>query len=88
MFLDEPTGGVDPATRQQFWKLIYDAAERGITVFVTTHYMDEAEYCDRISIMVDGKIKAMGTPDELKRSLGLPDMDSVFTYLARTSTRQ
>lgn len=88
VFLDEPTGGVDPATRQQFWKLIYDAAERGITVFVTTHYMDEAEYCDRISIMVDGKIKAMGTPDELKRSLGLPDMDSVFTYLARTSTRQ
>ena len=66
VFLDEPTGGVDPATRRQFWELIYDAAERGITVFVTTHYMDEAEYCDRISIMVDGKIKALGTPDETK----------------------
>ena len=88
VFLDEPTGGVDPATRRQFWQLIYAAADRGITVFVTTHYMDEAEYCDRISIMVDGKIKAMGTPEELKQSLGLPDMDSVFTYLARTSTRQ
>ena len=67
VFLDEPTGGVDPATRRQFWELIYDAARRGITVFVTTHYMDEAEYCDRISIMVDGKIKAMGTPGELKK---------------------
>ena len=88
VFLDEPTGGVDPATRRQFWQLIYEAADRGITVFVTTHYMDEAEYCDRISIMVDGKIKAMGTPDELKRSLRQPDMDSVFTYLARQSTRQ
>ena len=88
VFLDEPTGGVDPATRRQFWKLIYAAADRGITVFVTTHYMDEAEYCDRISIMVDGKIRAMGTPDELKQSLGEPDMDHVFTRLARTSTRQ
>lgn len=88
VFLDEPTGGVDPATRRQFWQLIYDAAGRGITVFVTTHYMDEAEYCDRISIMVDGKIKAMGTPDELKRSLGQTDMDGVFTSLARQSTRQ
>ena len=88
VFLDEPTGGVDPATRRQFWQLIYEAADRGITVFVTTHYMDEAEYCDRISIMVDGKIKAMGTPEELKRSLRQPDMDSVFTYLARQSTRQ
>ena len=87
VFLDEPTGGVDPATRRQFWELIYDAAERGITVFVTTHYMDEAEYCDRISIMVDGKIKALGTPDELKRSLNQPDMNSVFTYLARQATR-
>lgn len=87
VFLDEPTGGVDPATRRQFWELIYDAAERGITVFVTTHYMDEAEYCDRISIMVDGKIKALGTPDELKRSLNQPDMDHVFTYLARQATR-
>lgn len=88
VFLDEPTGGVDPATRRQFWELIYDAADRGITVFVTTHYMDEAEYCDRISIMVDGKIKAMGTPNELKREFNQPDMDHVFTYLARQSTRQ
>ncbi len=87
VFLDEPTGGVDPATRRQFWELIYDAASRGITVFVTTHYMDEAEYCDRISIMVDGKIKAMGTPDELKQMYNQPDMDHVFTYLARQATR-
>ena len=87
VFLDEPTGGVDPATRRQFWELIYDAAQRGITVFVTTHYMDEAEYCDRISIMVDGKISAMGTPEELKRNLHQPDMDHVFTYLARQATR-
>ena len=87
VFLDEPTGGVDPATRRQFWELIYEAASRGITVFVTTHYMDEAEYCDRISIMVDGKIKAMGTPDELKKRYGQPDMDHVFTYLARQATR-
>ena len=87
VFLDEPTGGVDPATRRQFWELIYDAASRGITVFVTTHYMDEAEYCDRISIMVDGKISAMGTPEELKRTLNQPDMDHVFTYLAKQATR-
>ena len=87
VFLDEPTGGVDPATRRQFWELIYDAAHRGITVFVTTHYMDEAEYCDRISIMVDGKIKGIGTPDELKREFNQPDMDHVFTYLARQATR-
>ena len=87
VFLDEPTGGVDPATRRQFWELIYDAAARGITVFVTTHYMDEAEYCDRISIMVDGKIKAIGTPDELKKEYNQPDMDHVFTYLARQATR-
>ena len=87
VFLDEPTGGVDPATRRQFWELIYDAAHRGITVFVTTHYMDEAEYCDRISIMVDGKISALGTPDELKQRLHQPDMDHVFTYLARQATR-
>ena len=87
VFLDEPTGGVDPATRRQFWELIYDAASRGITVFVTTHYMDEAEYCDRISIMVDGKISAMGTPEELKRRFDKPDMDGVFTYLARQATR-
>ena len=87
VFLDEPTGGVDPATRRQFWELIYDAAQRGITIFVTTHYMDEAEYCDRISIMVDGKIKALGTPEELKKKLNQPDMDHVFTLLARQATR-
>ena len=87
VFLDEPTGGVDPATRRQFWELIYDAAQRGITVFVTTHYMDEAEYCDRISIMVDGKISAIGTPDDLKAQFHQPDMDHVFTYLARQATR-
>ena len=87
VFLDEPTGGVDPATRRQFWELIYDAAQRGITVFVTTHYMDEAEYCDRISIMVDGKISALGTPDELKQRFQQPDMDHVFTYLARKAKR-
>ena len=87
VFLDEPTGGVDPATRRQFWELIYDAAHRGITVFVTTHYMDEAEYCDRISIMVDGKISALGTPSELKERFHQPDMDHVFTYLARQATR-
>ncbi len=87
VFLDEPTGGVDAATRRQFWQLIYQAAQRGITVFVTTHYMDEAEYCDRISIMVDGKISAMGTPAELKQQYHQPDMDGVFTWLARKSTR-
>ena len=87
VFLDEPTGGVDPATRRQFWELIYDAAHRGITVFVTTHYMDEAEYCDRISIMVDGKISALGTPAELKERFQQPDMDHVFTYLARQAKR-
>ena len=87
VFLDEPTGGVDPATRRQFWELIYGAAERGITVFVTTHYMDEAEYCDRISIMVDGKIKAIGTLKALTREFNQPDMDHVFTYLARQATR-
>ena len=88
VFLDEPTGGVDPATRQQFWQLIYDAAARGITVFVTTHYMDEADYCDRLSIMVDGQIRAIGTPDQLKEEFGQKDMDGVFTYLARGSSRQ
>jgi ABC-2 type transport system ATP-binding protein len=87
VFLDEPTGGVDPATRRQFWELIYEAAGRGITVFVTTHYMDEAEYCDRISIMVDGKIKAMGTPEALMQEYKQPDMDHVFTLLARQATR-
>ena len=87
VFLDEPTGGVDPATRRQFWQLIRSAAQRGITVFVTTHYMDEAEYCDRISIMVDGKISAMGTPAELKAQYGMADMDSLFTHLARQAKR-
>ncbi|TCO93221.1 ABC-2 type transport system ATP-binding protein [Bacteroides heparinolyticus] len=87
VFLDEPTGGVDPATRRHFWELIYDTAERGITVFVTTHYMDEAEYCDRISIMVDGKIKGIGTPGALKQEFNQPDMNHVFTYLAKQATR-
>lgn len=87
VFLDEPTGGVDPKTRRQFWELIADAARSGITVFVTTHYMDEAEYCDRISIMVDGKISAIGTPAELKSRYGKTDMDGVFTYLARQAKR-
>ena len=88
VFLDEPTGGVDPATRKQFWELIYEAACSGITVFVTTHYMDEAEYCDRISIMVDGRVKALGTPIELIKQFNQPDMDHVFTYLARQAERQ
>lgn len=87
VFLDEPTGGVDPATRRQFWQLIYDTAAQGMTVFVTTHYMDEAEYCDRISIMVDGKISAIGTPAELCRRSGQPDIDSLFTALARQGRR-
>ena len=87
VFLDEPTGGVDPATRKQFWNLIYEAAGRGITVFVTTHYMDEAEYCDRISIMVDGKIKAMGSPAELKQQYAATDMGEVFRLLARGAKR-
>lgn len=87
VFLDEPTGGVDSATRHRFWQLIYDAADEGMTVFVTTHYMDEAEYCDRISIMVDGKIRAIGTPDELKETYQQADMDGVFTYLARGAAR-
>ena len=87
VFLDEPTGGVDPATRRQFWELISEATKRGITVFVTTHYMDEAEYCDRISIMVDGKISAIGTPTELKARYRMADMDSVFTHLARQANR-
>ncbi len=85
VFLDEPTSGVDPITRRQFWELIYAAAERGTTVFVTTHYLDEAEYCDRISIMVEGKIGAIGTPDELKRQFDTPTLDDVFVRLARPS---
>lgn len=87
VFLDEPTGGVDPATRRQFWELIYRAADRGITVFVTTHYMDEAEYCDRVSIMVDGKIEALDTPDNLKRQYEAVDMYGVFLKLARKAER-
>lgn len=83
VFLDEPTGGVDPITRRQFWELIYAAAARGTTVFVTTHYMDEAEYCDRISIMVDGHIGAMGTPSELKQEWDVPTVDELFVRLAR-----
>lgn len=85
VFLDEPTGGVDPVTRRQFWELIYDAAERGITVFVTTHYMDEAEYCDRVSIMVDGKIEALDSPANLKNKFKVNSMDDVFYQLARGS---
>ena len=87
VFLDEPTGGVDPATRRQFWELIYQAADQGITVFVTTHFMDEAEYCDRISIMVDGVIRALDTPDRLKRQFGVETMDDVFQQLAREAVR-
>lgn len=83
VFLDEPTGGVDPITRRQFWDLIYEAANRGITVFVTTHYMDEAEYCDRISIMVDGKIEALDTPVNLMKKYESGNMDGVFLKLAR-----
>jgi ABC-2 type transport system ATP-binding protein len=83
VFLDEPTGGVDPITRRQFWKMIYRAASEGITVFVTTHYMDEAEYCDRVSIMVDGKIEALDTPAGLKRQFGCSSMNDVFLKLAR-----
>jgi ABC-2 type transport system ATP-binding protein len=83
VFLDEPTGGVDPITRRQFWEMIYAAAANGTTVFVTTHYMDEAEYCDRISIMVDGRIAALGTPAELKERFGAPSLDEVFVRLVR-----
>lgn len=84
VFMDEPTSGVDPITRRQFWDLIYEAADRGTTVFVTTHYMDEAEYCDRVSIMVDGRIDALDTPGGLKRTFGAPDIDEVFVKLARS----
>lgn len=88
VFLDEPTGGVDPATRRQFWELIYQAADQGITVFVTTHYMDEAEYCNRISIMVDGQIKALDTPARLKQQFSAEMMDDVFQKLARGAVRK
>jgi ABC-2 type transport system ATP-binding protein len=87
VFLDEPTGGVDPVTRREFWELIYDASERGITVFVTTHYMDEAEYCNRVSIMVDGRIEALDTPKNLKKTFNSLSMDEVFLKLARKAVR-
>lgn len=87
VFLDEPTGGVDPAVRRQFWEMIYDASQQGITVFVTTHYMDEAEYCNRVSIMVDGKVAALDTPSNLKKSMGVETMDEVFYKLAREAKR-
>jgi ABC-2 type transport system ATP-binding protein len=83
VFLDEPTGGVDPITRRQFWDLIYDASRKGITVFVTTHYMDEAEYCDRVSIMDEGRIEALGSPVELMMEYGTEDMNGVFLKIAR-----
>jgi ABC-2 type transport system ATP-binding protein len=87
VFLDEPTGGVDPVTRREFWNMIYLAADKGITVFVTTHYMDEAEYCNRVSIMVDGKIEALDTPGGLKKTFNTDSMDSVFLKLARGAVR-
>lgn len=87
VFLDEPTGGVDPVTRREFWGLIYQAAEQGTTIFVTTHYMDEAEYCHRVSIMVDGRIEALDAPERLKASLEATSMDEVFLKLARKAKR-
>jgi ABC-2 type transport system ATP-binding protein len=87
VFLDEPTGGVDPVTRRQFWDLIYDAADKGVTIFVTTHYMDEAEYCNRISIMVDGKVEALDSPTNLKKQFNAGSMEEVFYQLARGAKR-
>ncbi len=87
VFLDEPTGGVDPLTRRQFWEMIYEAAAGGTTVFVTTHYMDEAEYCSRVSIMADGRIRALDTPAALKREFGAATMDDVFRKIAREAKR-
>lgn len=87
VFLDEPTGGVDPITRREFWNLIYDAAAAGITIFVTTHYMDEAEYCNRVSIMVDGKVEALDSPANLKQQFNVQSMDEVFLHLARKAKR-
>lgn len=87
VFLDEPTGGVDPSMRRQFWDLIYDAADKGITIFVTTHYLDEAEYCNRVSIMVDGRIDALDTPAGLRKQFGVESMDEVFYKLARQAKR-
>lgn len=88
VFLDEPTGGVDPLTRRQFWEMIYEAANNGITVFVTTHYMDEAEYCNRISIMVDGKVEAYDSPSNLKKLYGVNSVDEVFRLLASKTNRE
>jgi ABC-2 type transport system ATP-binding protein len=88
VFLDEPTGGVDPVTRRQFWDMIYEASEDGITVFVTTHYMDEAEYCNRISMMVDGAVVAVDTPARLKEKYSVQSMDEVFFKLASTAKRK
>ena len=87
IFLDEPTGGVDPIVRRQFWELIYEAAQNGTSIFVTTHYMDEAEYCHRVSIMVDGKINALGTPSELKSQFGKQSMNDVFYHIAKNAKR-
>lgn len=87
VFLDEPTGGVDPVTRRQFWDMIYEAAHQGITIFVTTHYMDEAEYCNRVSVMVDGKMEALDTPRKLKEKYAAASMEEVFYQLARQAKR-
>jgi len=87
VFLDEPTGGVDPVTRREFWEMIYQAAQNGTTVFVTTHYMDEAEYCDRVSIMVDGRIEALDSPVSMKATFGAKSMEEVFIALARKAKR-
>lgn len=88
VFLDEPTGGVDPLTRRSFWELIYSASSRGMTVFVTTHYLDEAEYCNRISIMVDGRIKALDTPENLKKEFDCSTIDEVFRKVAQDAKRE
>jgi len=88
VFLDEPTGGVDPVTRRQFWDMIYDASASGITIFVTTHYMDEAEYCNRVSVMVDGKMEALDSPGNLKKQFSAENMDEVFYQLARRAVRK
>ena len=87
LFLDEPTGGVDPKTRRNFWDMINESAKNGVTVFVTTHYMDEAEYCDRVSIMVDGRIEDLDSPAALKQKYGVENMDGVFTLLAGRAER-
>ncbi|MFI5155279.1 MAG: ABC transporter ATP-binding protein [Chitinophagales bacterium] len=87
VFLDEPTGGVDPVTRRQFWEMIYNAAASGITIFVTTHYMDEAEYCNRVCMMVDGRVEALGSPSDLKKQYSADSMDQVFYQLARSAKR-